>query len=152
MSRPTTVSSRPTIAPGGAIAFDNPLRVNFENVLKQGILSKKGSILRLYNNECMFYLEKRVDGCPPVGPFLKFGPKKKPLTTCVDLGPSPNGRVRLQRVNGSRTKFQIITNDQTLKLKAGSNQEREQWMQALSLEIGIDNQEGEDKGEPFRCS
>ncbi len=35
-----------------------PLRVNFENVVKQGILTMKGKILRLYNNECMFYLEK----------------------------------------------------------------------------------------------
>jgi hypothetical protein len=60
-----------------------PLRVNFENVVKQGLLFKKGTILRLYNNECMFYLEKRRDG---FGPYLKFGPKKKSLTTCVDLG------------------------------------------------------------------
>lgn len=59
-----------------------PLRVNFENVVKQGLLYKKGTILRLYNNECMFYLEKRRDG---LGPYLKFGPKKKSVSTCVDL-------------------------------------------------------------------
>jgi hypothetical protein len=39
--------------------------------------------LRLYNNECMFYLERRRDG---FGPYLKYGPKRKNLTTCVDLG------------------------------------------------------------------
>ncbi len=55
---------RPSI-PGGKnratvdLADGNvPLRVNFENVVKQGILTMKGKILRLYNNECMFYLEK----------------------------------------------------------------------------------------------
>ena len=37
------------------------LRVNFENVVKQGVLSKKGSILRLYNSECMVYLERRAE-------------------------------------------------------------------------------------------
>jgi hypothetical protein len=65
--------------PGGTV----PIRVNFENVVKQGLLYKKGTILRLYNNECMFYLERRRDG---FGPYLKFGPKRKSLTTCVDLG------------------------------------------------------------------
>ena len=63
-----------------------PLRVNFENVVKQGILTMKGKILRLYNNECIFYLEKSrkiaVDGSTndfqmPDGPYLKYGPKKK---------------------------------------------------------------------------
>ncbi len=62
-----------------------PLRVNFENVVKQGLICKKGTILRLYNNECMFYLEKRRDGA---GPYLKYGPKKKSVTTCIDLGSS----------------------------------------------------------------
>lgn len=64
-------------------ASATPLRVNFENVVKQGLLYKKGNILRLYNNECMFYLEKRREG---YGPYLKYGPKRKNLTTCVDLG------------------------------------------------------------------
>jgi hypothetical protein len=67
-----------------------PLRVNFELVVKQGVLNKKGSILRLYNNECIFYLEKRQENHSLLGssggPFLKYGPKKKALSHCIDLG------------------------------------------------------------------
>jgi hypothetical protein len=120
--------------PGGTA----PLRVNFENVVKQGLLYKKGTILRLYNNECMFYLEKRRDGC---GPFLKFGPKRKSLTTCVDLGcflNTPSGplqekpKVFLIRTPGSRTKFKIITTGSKLSLKANTKGEREEWIRRIA--------------------
>jgi len=49
----------------------------------------------LYNNECIFYLEKRQENdslhalggnTSSGGPFLKYGPKKKALTHCIDLG------------------------------------------------------------------
>ena len=54
------------------------LRVKFENVVKQGPMFKKGSILKLYNNECMFYLEKAsLSEGIVLGPYLKYGPKKK---------------------------------------------------------------------------
>jgi len=56
---------------------DPSLLINFERVLKQGMLTKKGGILGLYNYECMAYLEKASDNSSPC---LKFGPKRKAVT------------------------------------------------------------------------
>jgi hypothetical protein len=49
--------------------------VNFENVVKQGILCTKGKILRLYNTEVMVYLEGARSSEDV--PIMKYGPKKK---------------------------------------------------------------------------
>ena len=92
-----------------------PLRVNFENVVKQGLLCTKGKILGLYNNEGMFYLEKsrplmtetgneRVDG-----PYIKYGPKKKSIQFSLDLTPyNPKMPLIILKVAGSKNKFQIF--------------------------------------------
>ena len=108
------------------------MRVNFERVVKQGILSKKGSILGLYNNECLVYLEK---GTSSAGPVLKYGPKRKPVAYNVDLNNSI--AIALLRTPGSKTKFQIVTPDGKLKFKAMNSQEREQWLSALAKEVGV---------------
>jgi hypothetical protein len=38
-----------------------PLRVNFENVVKQGVLKRRGYLFGLYISKYMFYLEKGED-------------------------------------------------------------------------------------------
>lgn len=116
------------------------MRVNFEHVVKQGILTKKGSILGLYNNECMFYLERSrtVSDDHKSGPYLKYGPKKKAVQFFVDLGAgAQGGKVHLIRVPGSKTKFHIQIPGETvkLKLKAASNQDRESWIESICQEI-----------------
>jgi hypothetical protein len=59
------------------------LRVNFDQVVKSGLLYKKGDILRLYNKQYLFYLERRNNDS---GPYLKFGPKGKNVDHFIDLG------------------------------------------------------------------
>ena len=99
----------------------------------------KGSILGLYTNECLFYLERRIEvGDGFIGPFLKYGQKRKPVNTTVDLsysGPTVKERVHIIKVNGSKTKFRIITPETILKLKASSDHDREEWILALTKEI-----------------
>ena len=107
-SRPLNLKNR--------ITTDNtdanvPLRVNFENVVKQGILNMKGKILRLFNTECMFYLEKSrkitVEGATnefqmPDGPYLKYGAKKKSVQFSLDLTPyNPKLPLSILNVEGS---------------------------------------------------
>lgn len=116
-----------------------PLRVNFENVVKQGILCTKGKILGLYNNEGMFYLEKsrqimtetgneRVDG-----PYIKYGPKKKSIQFSLDLTPyNPKMPLTILKVAGSKNKFQIFEGEQLkIKLKASGEKEREEWINCI---------------------
>lgn len=80
--------------------------------------------MRLYNNECTFYLERRaesIEGGITFGPYLKYGPKRKPVQACIDLSMSSNdSRVELIKSPGSKTKFQIVTPDAILKLKAAT--------------------------------
>ncbi len=116
-----------------------PLRVNFENVVKQGMLCTKGKILGLYNNEGMFYLEKsrqimtetgneRVDG-----PYIKYGPKKKSIQFSLDLTPyNPKMPLTILKVAGSKNKFQIFEGEQLkIKLKASGEKEREDWINCI---------------------
>jgi hypothetical protein len=116
-----------------------PLRVNFENVVKQGLLCTKGKILGLYNNEGMFYLEKsrqimtetgneRVDG-----PYIKYGPKKKSIQFSLDLTPyNPKMPLTILKVAGSKNKFQIFEGEQLkIKLKASGEKEREEWINCI---------------------
>lgn len=116
-----------------------PLRVNFENVVKQGMLCTKGKILGLYNNEGMFYLEKsrqimtetgneRVDG-----PYIKYGPKKKSIQFSLDLTPyNPKMPLTILKVAGSKNKFQIFEGEQLkIKLKASGEKEREEWINCI---------------------
>ncbi|TNV84335.1 hypothetical protein FGO68_gene13644 [Halteria grandinella] len=111
------------------------MRVKFENVIKQGPLYKKGSILKLYNNECMFYLEKaqNFEGTE-VGPYLKYGPKKKPISACLDL---TQRALYVIRVAGSKTKLQLVTPELRLKLKAPNSQEREAWLECIARETRV---------------
>ena len=95
--------------------------------------------MRLYNNECIFYLEKRrVDEKNPMigyGPYLKYGPKRKTLTNCLDLGQS-GGKIVLVRTPGSRTKFKVIAPDNTkLRLKASTSEERDEWIRIITKEV-----------------
>ena len=60
------------------------LRINFENVIKQGLLYKRGNLLKMYSNQYHFYLEKR-DEVKFVGPYLKFSRKGKNVSSVIDL-------------------------------------------------------------------
>lgn len=83
----------------------------------------------------MFYLEKRREN---VGPLLKYGPKRKPVQTVIDLG-ADGGLVHISRQDGSRTKFKLVMPDGSeMKLKATSPEEREDWIKILYSEIGED--------------
>lgn len=84
----------------------------------------------------IFYLEKR-DEATGIGPLLKYGHKGKPIKHVLDLSYRPvdsavgyNG-VIINKKSESRRKFKIITQEETLILKAENTQEREQWMQIL---------------------
>lgn len=112
------------------------LRVNFENVVKQGLLFKKGDLLKMYNTQYFFYLEKK-DETWGVGPFLKYGRKGKNVSNCIDLGfgsGEMQGTLVVKNPN-SRTKLKIVTPQLTLRLKAESKQERDQWSHAMLKEI-----------------
>lgn len=81
-----------------------PVRVNFENVVKEGILKRRGYFFGMYLTNYMFYLEKGedsgydspreensskkkglIDGiiCPPL---LKYGKNGQAVYGCLDLG------------------------------------------------------------------
>lgn len=156
MEKPTQsfrTNSRQTItirAPGvsefekrpGATAEKNgspPPRVEITNVVKQGILYQRTAVLKRFKKAYMFYLEK-MDEDKSVGPLLKYGQKGKPLKHTLDLSQKPveqtdgqNGVIVL-RVQGSKRKFKIITEDCTLSLKAETPEEREDWIQHLMHE------------------
>jgi hypothetical protein len=53
--------------------------VNHKLVVKQGLLFKRGTLLKMYSNQYHFYLEKR-DEALSMGPFLKFGRKGKSIS------------------------------------------------------------------------
>jgi hypothetical protein len=67
----------------------NPLRINPELVVKQGLLFKKEGMLRSYKKLSHFYLERRDEqtGC---GPYLKYGRKGKPIKHVMDLSYRPS--------------------------------------------------------------
>ena len=46
---------------------------------------KKGDLLKMYNNQYYFYLERR-DESAGIGPLLKYGKKAKIISHCLDLG------------------------------------------------------------------
>lgn len=81
-------------SPNGAASFkeerketksgSNHLRVNFENIVKQGMLYQKTLLLKRYKKQYMFYLEKK-DDLSGAGPFLKYGRKGKPISAVIDL-------------------------------------------------------------------
>ncbi len=79
----------------------------------------------MYNNHYHFYLEKKDDYAEG-GPYLKYGRKGKNVTTSLDL----NGLL-VFRDESSQTKFKIVTQSQTLHLKAESNEQREHWIASL---------------------
>ena len=94
----------------GSDSDDAPLRVNFERVIKQGLLYKRGDLLKMFSNQYHFYLEQR-DEVSGKGPYLKFGRKGKNVTNLIDLsaretGPGLNGILALKL---SGTKFKVIT-------------------------------------------
>ena len=60
------------------------VRVNPKMVVKQGILCKRGNLLKMYNNQYHFYLEKR-DEMTELGPYLKYGKVGKNVTACMEL-------------------------------------------------------------------
>ena len=78
-----------------------PLRVNFENVVKQGMLKRRGYLFGLYLSKYMFYLEKgEKDGDESLfedggyqnqnsygtPPYLKYGKKTEAIYGCINLG------------------------------------------------------------------
>lgn len=91
-----------------------PLRVNFENVVKQGLLYKRGNLLKMYSNQYHFYLEKR-DEIKGTGPYLKYGRKGKNVSYVIDLsfknveGTDAENGIMALREHDSRTKFRVIT-------------------------------------------
>lgn len=96
-------------------------------------------MLKMYNNLYHFYLEKR-DDVIGVGPFLKYGRKGKNSSYSLDLGVREiPGGVTLGTLviknPESRTKFKIVTNQLTLRLRAETRSDREAWYTALLQEI-----------------
>ena len=79
----TRMSQREDMSAAAGSSKD--LRVNFENVIKQGLLFKKGEMLKMYSNLYHFYLEKRDEGLG-IGPLLKYGRKGKKVNYFIDLG------------------------------------------------------------------
>jgi len=53
-------------------------------VVKQGLLFKRGDLLKMYNNQYHFYLEKK-DDLTGLGPYLKYGKIGKNINYCLDL-------------------------------------------------------------------
>ena len=71
-------------------ASSKTIRVNHKMVVKQGILYKRGNLLKMYNKQYHFYLEKR-DEMTGLGPFLKYGKAGKNVTACMDLSDHSRG-------------------------------------------------------------
>lgn len=65
----------------------------------------------------MFYLEEN---------FLKYGKKGKPISYQIDLS-----EAMVERPDDSNTKLRIYFNGEKLGLKAETNKEREEWIEAL---------------------
>ncbi len=90
------------------------LRVNPENVVKQGLLFKQGKYMKIYKKQYLFFLEKR-DEKNDIGPLLKYGRKGKPVAHIIDLSAKPVGQTEglngILVVNSSLkdSKFKIIT-------------------------------------------
>lgn len=86
VSRLTVVS--PQIVAGQQIADSkkdkSPMRVQPENVVRQGILFQRTSLLKRFRVAYMFYLEKR-DELTGLGPFLKYGKRGKNIHHVLDL-------------------------------------------------------------------
>ena len=110
------------------------MRVNNDLVVKQGLLYKRGNLLKMYNNQYNFYLEKK-DPLTGAGPFLKFGRRGKTISTIIDLSMRlvdglasvKNGIMALKEPD-SNTRFKIITSEETLHLKAENKSERDNWI------------------------
>jgi len=90
-------------------------------VIRQGLLLKRGTLLKMYSNQFHFYLESR-DELRNRGPFLKFGRKGKSVTTVIDLSAQESNGILngIMALKQAGSKFKIITSTQTLHLKAGS--------------------------------
>ena len=115
------------------------MRVNPELVVKQGLLFKKGQLLKMYKKQYLFYLEKR-DENTLVGPLLKYGKKGKTISHILDLSCRPvdqteglNG-VLFVRDPDSARKFKVVTQEGSLLLKAETAEERDQWIHSLVQE------------------
>ena len=122
---------------GGEKGSTQQLRVNLENIVKQGVLFQRTILLKRYKKQYMFYLEKR-DEITGAGPFLKYGRVGKPVSAVIDLSLKP--ATALEGVSSthvfkdqgkSRTKFKLITEEVSLSLKAESPEERDSWIHAL---------------------
>jgi PH domain len=64
------------------------LRVQVENVVKQGILYQRTALLKRFKKAYIFYLEKK-DDITGEGPLLKYGKKGKPINHVMDLSQRP---------------------------------------------------------------
>lgn len=62
----------------------SPMRVQPENVVKQGVLFQRTALLKRFKVAYMFYLEKR-DELTGQGPFLKYGKRGKAVNHVLDL-------------------------------------------------------------------
>ena len=95
--------------------------------------------MKIYKKQYLFYLEKR-DEKNDIGPLLKFGRKGKPVAHIIDLSARPvdqtdglNG-ILVVKTSDKDSKFKIITQEVTLKLKAENPTERDSWIQVLVQE------------------
>jgi hypothetical protein len=111
---------------------EEPTRVNFERVIRQGLLYKRGTLLKMYSNQYHFYLESR-DELRNRGPYLKFGRKGKAINSLIDLSAQESNGVLngIMALKQAGAKFKIITSTQTLHLKADNRQERDKWIEAI---------------------
>jgi hypothetical protein len=97
-----------------SITASKTIRVNHKMVVKQGILYKRGNLLKMYNKQYHFYLEKR-DEMTGLGPYLKYGKAGKNVTACMNLSDHSKGEGAVSRgflivkEPTSNSRFKIIT-------------------------------------------
>jgi hypothetical protein len=91
--------------------------------------------LGTFKQTYIFYLERK-DELTGEGPLLKYGKKGKQINHIVDLGTSESltSKLVIVRHATSKRKFQIITEDVKLSLKAETPEEREAWITDLTRE------------------
>ena len=73
-----------------SITASKTIRVNHKMVVKQDILHKRGDLLKMYNKQYHFYLEKS-DDLTGLGPYLKYGKAGKNVSACMDLSDHSKG-------------------------------------------------------------
>ena len=90
-------------------------------MVKQGFLLKRGNLLKMYNNQYHFYLEKGDESVGTV-PCLKYGKKGKNVTHYLELQSNKKSEgILVVKEPSSSTRFKILTSTGILYLKSDSS-------------------------------